>query len=454
MQTSTSPFLQGVFAPWRQENDLEYLEVDGKIPENLHGVLLRNGPNPQFDPPEPYHWFNGDGMLHAIYINQGNARYKNRWIRTERFNLERQAGKALFNTNLATTQNDLIVAAASSNTANTNIVAYNRKLLTLNEGASPVSMQLSNLHTLGDYTFEGKIKRRLSAHPRYDQRCGELMTYSYIDVDEKLVYYRLDRYNRLLNQTTIQWPHPVMLHDFINTENYVIFPLFPCTMSIARMQRGETMFMWEGDELPTWFIIADRAGKEIARIETDAYYVYHFGNAYERGDNIIIDAMLGKCTGLMPDRHGKVATRGDSAARLARWTINRKSLHIKLEYLDELNTEFPRFDERFNGINYRYLYAGARIAAAELFDRIICYDLSTGDKQEHHFGTDIPGEPVFVPRSAKEGDGYLLTVVYRSAEDRSDVVILDAQAIADAPLATIKIPHRIPFGFHGNFVAA
>lgn len=87
-----------------------------------------------------------------------------------------------------------------------------------------------------------------------------------------------------------------------------------------------------------------------------------------------------------------------------------------------------------------------------MFDRIVCYDTITGRKKEHHFGEDVPSEPVFVPRSEKEGDGYLLTVVYRSQENRSDVVVLDASNTNDKPLAVIHIPHRIPFGFHGNFI--
>ena len=81
------------------------------------------------------------------------------------------------------------------------------------------------------------------------------------------------------------------------------------------------------------------------------------------------------------------------------------------------------------------------------------YDLHKERHVIHEFRQDVPTEPVFVPRSSEEGDGYILTVVYRTQEDRSDIVILDAQQIDAEPLALIKIPHRIPFGFHGNFIA-
>lgn len=321
--------------------------------------------------------------------------------------------------------------------------------MALNEGASPVEIQLKNLDTIGDYTFDGQIKRRHTAHPRIDYQRNEYITYSYIGEDERLIYYRLDQNNKLIAEKEIFWPYPAMMHDFVTTDNYVIFPVFPCTMSIERMMRGENMFMWEGDKLKTYFIITNRDGDEIARIEADACYAYHFGNAYENDDEIIIDAMVGKCSGLMPDRFGKIE---NACSRLARWTINLKNKSIDLKYLDERTGEFPRFDERFNGQPYQHLYVAGRPSSDNIFDRIMHYDLINNTKQEHLFGIDVPSEPVFVPRSEKEGDGYLLTVVYRTKEDRSNIVILNAENIADAPIATIKIPHRIPFGFHGNFI--
>ena len=432
-------FLKGVFAPWRREENFDRLEVIGKIPEDLQGVLLRNGPNPQFDPAGAYHWFDGDGMLHAIRIKDGQASYDNRWVRTERFKQERAAGKAL--------------PDIDHTTANTNIIAYQNRLLALNEGEIPTEIQLSNLDTLGSFTFENQIKRALTAHPRFDHNRQEFLTYSYTDNDGRLIYYRLDAHQRLIAEHVIDWPYPSMMHDFVNTEHYVIFPIFPCTLSFERARRGEPIFMWEGDLFNTHFIITDRIGHEVMRIEMDPCHVYHFGNAYEQGDTIIIDALVSKIEPLMPNRHGKVASSEESAANLARWTIDLKKRTIHLEYLDKTTGEFPRFDERFNGYVYRHLYMAGLGNAEGIFDRIVHYDLQKGKQLVHEFGQDIPTEPVFVPRSSQEGDGYLLIVVYRTQEDRSDVVILDAQHVDAAPLTVIKIPHRIPFGFHGNFLA-
>src|SRR3989338_2759394 len=125
-QKAKSPQLEGNFAPWRSEDNFHNLEIIGKIPADLNGVLLRNGPNPQFDPMGSYHWFEGDGMLHAIRINDGRASYDNRWVRTKRFTLENKAGKALFASDFSEGDED------NGNTANTNIIAYHQKILALN----------------------------------------------------------------------------------------------------------------------------------------------------------------------------------------------------------------------------------------------------------------------------------------------------------------------------------
>jgi carotenoid cleavage dioxygenase len=451
-QKAQSPFLEGNFAPWRSEDNIENIEIIGTIPNDLNGTLLRNGSNPQFDPLGQYHWFEGDGMLHAIQIKDGKASYSNRWIRTEKFKIEKKFGQPLFNTALSNSP-DPRLDGISPNTANTNVIAYQEKILALNEGASPVSIEPNSLNTLGDYTFNNAITTSLTAHPRYDHRKKEFLAYSYLNDDGNLYYYRLDENNKLLSKAQINWPYQSMMHDFVITEHYVIFPVFPATMSFERMMNGGKIFMWEGDKYKTCFVITNRNGDEITRIHTDPCFVYHFGNAYEDGDDIIIDAMRGHTCGLMSDRHGKVATRKDSRSHLVRWTLNLKTNSVSCKTIDTQTGEFPRFDERFTGYPYQHLYIGASAHVGDLFDRIVHYDLVNEIKTEHCFENSVPSEPVFVPRSSQEGDGYLLTVVYREAEDRSDVVILDALHINSDPIAIIKIPHRIPFGFHGNFIA-
>src|SRR2546428_2531041 len=95
-ESEENPFLRGNFAPWRMEGDALDLEVVGEIPRELNGTYYRNGPSPAFEPPGRYHWFDGDGMIHAITLRDGRAHYRNRYVASRGLQEERAAGRALF----------------------------------------------------------------------------------------------------------------------------------------------------------------------------------------------------------------------------------------------------------------------------------------------------------------------------------------------------------------------
>ena len=82
LESEVNPFLQGNFAPYRGEGDHDRLSVVGEIPPELRGTYYRNGPNPAFEPMGKYHWFDGDGMIHAITLRDGRASYRNRWVQS------------------------------------------------------------------------------------------------------------------------------------------------------------------------------------------------------------------------------------------------------------------------------------------------------------------------------------------------------------------------------------
>jgi carotenoid cleavage dioxygenase-like enzyme len=161
--------LQGVFAPVFVEGDSCDLPVTGEIPKGLNGALYRNGPNPQFAPRGHYHWFAGDGMVHAFTLENGRATYRNRWVRTPRFELERKAGGALLGGFGDPSKSDPSVAAADFGVANTHIIHHAGKLLALEESHPPFEMTPS-LDSVGYHTFGGvlptTIEGRFTAHPK------------------------------------------------------------------------------------------------------------------------------------------------------------------------------------------------------------------------------------------------------------------------------------------------
>ena len=86
------PVLNGGFAPIDHELTLDLTDIEGEIPKDLTGMYVRNGPNRRFEAPGRYHWFDGDGMLHAVRFANGKAQYQNRWVMTDSLQEELSAG--------------------------------------------------------------------------------------------------------------------------------------------------------------------------------------------------------------------------------------------------------------------------------------------------------------------------------------------------------------------------
>jgi carotenoid cleavage dioxygenase len=218
------------------------------------------------------------------------------------------------------------------------------------------------------------------------------------------------------------------------------------------------VFSWQ-PERGTRIGVLPRRGRseDVQWFDSDPCYVFHPMNAWEEGEKIFADVMEYPVAPLFPTLDGSAPE--NPFARLVRWTFDLASNSdtIKREPIDDLAGEFPRFDERRAGLGYRHgWFAGiTRTGASNVrFDTIAHIDLASGRRADFVFEAgDSPGEPVFVPRSpnAAEGDGWLVAVVYRGGMDRSDFVVFEAGDVGAGPIATAKLPRRVPFGFHGNW---
>src|SRR5262245_18542055 len=171
-ESEVNPFLQGNFAPWRLEGTADDLEVVGEIPRQLNGTFYRNGPNPAYEPRGLYHWFDGDGMIHAITLRDGRAEYRNRWVLNDGLKEEQASGEALYSGLLDVSPSE---QPRFKVTANTNIVFHAGKLLALVEAALPTRMAPASLDTIGLYDFDGRLSGPMTAHPKIDPETGEMM---------------------------------------------------------------------------------------------------------------------------------------------------------------------------------------------------------------------------------------------------------------------------------------
>ena len=450
--TVTNIYLDGNFAPVREEITADTLQVIGELPPDLSGMFVRNGPNPQWAPIGQYHWFDGDGMLHGVRFDKGKATYCNRYVRTKGFEIEQRAGKAVWSGLLEPPQMDNPHGRVK-NTANTALVWHAGQFLALWEGGAPHAIKTPNLETIGEYTYNGKLNSAFTAHPKVDPVTGEMMFFGYGFAPPYLKYSVVSAKGELLRTVPIDIPMAVMMHDFAITENYTIFMDLPLTFSVERMKRGEPMMMFERDK-PSRFGIVPRHGdnSNIRWFECPACYVFHTLNAYEEGDEVVLMACRMNST--------TVFMSGDSQGDvpyLHQWRFNLLTGTVREEILDDVGTEFPRINENLLGRKTRYGYAGRIPKSSEVFfDGVIKYDFSTGESQIHEFGRGRSGsEAVFVPRPGanSEDDGWLVTFVYDTCEDSSELVVVNAQDMKAEPVARVLLPQRVPYGFHGAWLS-
>jgi len=455
-----NPYLTGNFAPIQSEDDFSELKTRGEFPKEIRGSYYRNGPNPQFEPRDSHHhWFAGDGMIHAFHVSSGKVNYLNRYVQTNKYLLEHAAGRSLFGTFGNPMTSDPAVAGQDSGLANTNIVWHAGKLLALEEGHNPFELDPLTLTSRGYVDYAGRAMR-FTAHPKMDPETGEMVFFGYSAGEgfftDGIAYGVVDKAGKVTRLDMFKAPYSSMIHDFFVTRSYVAFPVLPLSGSLARAMSGGPAFAWE-PEKGSYVGVMRRDGdaNAIRWFETDPCYVFHPMNMWEEGEKIFADVMQYANAPLFPNADGSPGK--PAGARLVRWTIDLGGATntIRQRPLDDITGEFPRLDERYAGLAYRHGYFAASSTNSEKvqFDSIAHVDHKTGKRAMHVFADGLPGEPVFVPRKegAAEGDGWLVTTVYRPSEDRSDFVVFDATNVADGPIGWAELPRRIPFGFHGNW---
>jgi carotenoid cleavage dioxygenase len=456
------PQLSGNFAPLRMECDLYDVIVRGDLPRDLDVAYFRNGPDPQFPPRGMHHWFGGDGMVHMFRIQEGRVSYRNRWIRTVKWKLEHEAGQSLFNVFNPLENDPSVAGIATDGLANTNIVWHGGRLLALEEAHPPFELDPETLEPKGSWRFGGRLEGPMTAHPKIDPATGEMVFFGYM-VDglfgAEMSYQVVNEQGELITSERFQAPFAAMVHDFMVTDRHVVFPVLPVTGSLERAMEGKPAFAWE-PEKGSHIGVMRRDGpvKDMRWFETGPCYLFHPMNAFSVGDRIVAHVMQFEEAPLFPHLDGSPPDPKKASAHLCEWVIDLtdEAGGVERRYLDDVSGEFPRLDERFSGLSYRHGYyaASTEPGAGLRFDAIAHHDFEKNERQLYALPPgDVTGEPVFVPRSstAPEGQGYLLSVVYRGNENRSDLAVFDAENLSAGPIACAELPHRVPFGFHGNW---
>ncbi len=471
----------------KQEYEYWIDDIEGEIPAELTGTLFRNGPGLlDVNGQRLQHPFDGDGMICAIAIQNGRAHFQNRFVKTEGYLAEQKAGRILYRGVFGTQKPGGWLANAFDvrikNIANTQVLYWGGKLLALWEAAEPYRLDPKTLDTIGTESFDGVLSKGapFAAHPWIDPSSkfdnGEPCLVNFAikaGLSFTIAIYELDVSGKIVRQHDYPVPGFCFVHDFAITPNYCIFFQNPVSFNpipffTGSRSAGECI-KFRPDQPTRVIIIARDAATQRSKpqiLETPSGFVFHHANAFEQNGEIVIDSI---CYEQLPSVESGADYRETDfdalmPGQLWRFRMNLETRAVERELIEPRCCEFPFIHPAKAGRQHRFIYLGAAHAPSgnAPLQAILKVDVETGERYLHSFAPDgFVSEPVFVPRGAAseaglytdlhgdEDDGWLLTMVYDSKHDRSDVVILDAKTLDQ--VARLHLKHHVPYGLHGSF---
>ena len=468
----THPYRTGAWKPQTREWTATNMVVEGTIPDDLDGVYLRNTENPLVPAAERYHPFDGDGMIHSIYFSNGAAEYRNRFIRTEGLLAELDAGGPLWSglaesPLVAPRQDGWGARTRMKDASSTDVVVHNGVALTsFYQCGDLYRLDPISLDDNGREAWNGKFPDAgVSAHTKVDEATGELMFFNYQTTYPYMHYGVVSPTGDLVHYTPVPLPGPRLPHDMTFTENYSILNDCPLFWKEDLIERGIYATQFHRD-MPTRLGVIPRYGteKDIKWFECDATYVLHWINAYEDGDEIVVDGyfQFDPSPGVTPDatleqRMFRFLDLFALQSRPYRWRLNMKTGTVKEGPLSDTITEFGMINALIAGKNYEWVYSTIPAVGWFGFEGIIKHNVVTGTEENYRLPEGVyASETVFAPRpsSRSEDDGYLITFTMDVINDSSQCLIFDAQNVSDGPVARIQLPERICSGTHATWAAA
>jgi carotenoid cleavage dioxygenase len=451
--TGTTKWLRGLYAPLHDELTAHELPVTGRLPVELDGRYLRNGPNPvgAVDP-NRFHWFTGDGMVHGVRLRDGKAEwYRNRWVRS-------------------TAVSDALGEApkpgerhGGMDTANTNVIGLaGRTYAIVEAGGRPVELS-DELETIAHSDFAGTLPNGYTAHPKVDPATGSLHAIAYHWALPNLQYVVVGADGLVSQVESIEVDGGPMVHDCSITERWMVVYDLPVTFDLDAAMHGSTFpYHWSDGRPARVGLVplgggvsraSERSGSgaDVRWFDVAPCYVFHPLNAFDDGDRVVLDVIrydrMFDANPLFPE---------EGPPLLWRWTLDTATGRVHEQQLSDVPLEFPRVDERAVGRRHTVGWAsavGRDETGNDFGGRLVRVDGATGDTQLVDLGPGrLGGEWVMVPRGDGQEDGWLMSLVYDRATDRSELVLLDAGDPAAGAVATVHLPTRVPLGFHGNWV--
>ncbi len=470
LEPNDHPYRNRAWTPVFEELDTDELEIIGTIPADIDGLYVRNTENPVHDSIGRYHPFDGDGMIHTIRLRNGKATYRNRFVRTEGFEAEQDEGGPLWVGIMGKPDDSKRPGwgahGSVKDSSSTDVVVHAGAILsTFYQCGEGYRLDPETLETLG--TAAWVPEDGISAHPKVDEATGELLFFNYSTKAPYLHYGVVGPDNALKHFVPIELPGARLPHDMAFTENFAIFNDCPLYWKPELIERNLYIPAYHPDE-PTRFGIIPRMGQpeDIKWFDAKPTYVLHWSNAYEDGDEVVLDGYFQNDPVPPPltDFPAGYESMGASIdlhsfkPELHRWRFNMKTGETREETLfNDYPVEFGMINQQIAGKPYRYVYSVTGEPGWFLFNGLTKHDLETGEAEHLSFGEQRFGsEAPFIPRdnAQSEDDGYLISFITDMKQDRSECIIIDAKDLAAGPVCTIILPHRISSGTHATWAAA
>jgi beta,beta-carotene 9',10'-dioxygenase len=448
-----------------QELSPVQLPVEGTFPSWLAGALLRTGPAKFEAGSHGYrHWFDGLAMLHRFGFADGAVTYANRFLDTPAYRAARDTGtiaysefatdpcRTLFRRVVTT-----FVPPAFGNNANVNIVRSGDEFLALTETPLPVKFAAQTLDTLG--VARPAPGQLTTAHPHRAPRSGDLVSYAtHFGPHTTYRVYAQEPGGRRRIIARLPARRPAYMHSFAITERYLVLAEFPfVVIPVAIPLSGRPFidnYRWRPGRGTRFRVLDLGTGSSVGTYQSESFFAFHHVNAYEQGNEIVLDVCAYDDAGIV-GALGLDRLRSDDARLpepgLRRYRIRLGGGDVTREPLPAIVLELPRIDYgRRNGQRYRYAY-GVGSADGGFPDRITKADLEDGSSASWSEPGTYPGEPVFAraPGTEREDSGVLLSVVLDGAAGTSFLLALDATDLSE--IGRARVPHHIPFGFHGSY---
>ncbi|XP_075506019.1 putative carotenoid cleavage dioxygenase 4, chloroplastic [Primulina tabacum] len=487
LRTSIDPkhVLSGNFYPTDELPPTACEVVEGTLPSCLTGAYIRNGPNPQFIPDGPYHLFDGDGMLHSIRIRDGEATFCSRYIKTYKYMVEREIGRPVI-LNVFSAFNGLAASIARCavtfgrvlareydpkhgiGTVNTSLALFDGKLFALGESDLPYRIKITpdgDIITLGRHESFGAPFTTMTAHPKIDVETQEAFAFrqSITFMPPFLIYFKINKEGEKQPEVPIfSLPEPSLIHDFAISKKYAIFPDTQIVMNPKNILKGMPAISVDPKKVPRLGIIPRESVDESDMwwVEVPGLNMVHAVNAWDEDDGGGGETIVVVAPNVLAVEH--VLDRTDLIhACLERIEINVKERIVTRWALSAANLDFAVINPAHAGKKNRYIYAALGAPMPKISGVVkIDSSLSTADSNDCTVASRLygpkcyGGEAIFVPNDpeTEEDDGYLVTFVHNEITLESKFIVMDAKSPTLEIVAAVRLPQRVPYGFHGIFV--